>query len=170
MTAALVFLGLYLGWLLLYSYSAGLDLQNPAELRRWVRVCARGQEAEYCRAADRVLTEVDSPAVLLLPYSGDRASLAAMTALYSHAPTPAEAEAVVRANLFAVPQLHTGRVQALDGQWHDVVCPLPDQKAVCQIGRLRGGPQDKQGGQVVEVWTDTPGQPDFLRPVGFGTP
>ncbi|GHF93668.1 hypothetical protein GCM10017783_01940 [Deinococcus piscis] len=95
MTAALVLLGLYLGWLLLYSYSAGLDLQNPAELRRWVRVCARGQEAEYCRAADRVLTEVDGPAVLLLPYSGDHASLAAMTALYGHAPTPAEAEAVV---------------------------------------------------------------------------
>lgn len=121
-----------------YLWQAGLDLRSPSSSREWLHLCARGREAIYCQAADRVVRrEVSGPVVFLHPNAGDRDLMAALTVWKGRLPTAQELESVARANLFAASELRTGQMRSLDGQVRWVTCPAPDQRGACLIGPLR---------------------------------
>lgn len=122
-----------------YLWQAGLDLRSPASSREWIRLCARGREDIFCKAAQSVVArEVSGPVVLLYPgVTGDRDLTATLAVWKGRFPTPEELDALVRANLFTAVELKTGQMRSLDGQVRQVRCPAPDQRGSCQIGPLK---------------------------------
>ena len=134
--------GLFLGLPLLlvggYVWQAGLDLRSPSSSREWIKLCARGHEDIFCKAARSVVArEVPGPFVLLYPgVTGDRDLTAALTVWKGHYPTSEELDALVRANLFAAAELRTGQIRSLDGQVQRVTCAA-DERGTCQIGPLK---------------------------------
>lgn len=150
-----------------YMWHAGLDLQNPASARQWIKVCARSHIDLYCEAAGRVLREVDGPIIFLHPNMGDDQITAEMTAWKGRLPTPKELDAVARANLFPGSKL-TGVVRSLDEQEHQVVCGgLPNERLACRVGHLRfiqrNQPRSSEDGAVYSVFGPQR-QQNFFRP------
>ncbi|WP_102125926.1 hypothetical protein [Deinococcus planocerae] len=135
--------GLVLGMPLLlvggYLWQAGLDLRSPSSSREWIKLCARGREDIFCKAAQSVVArEVSGPVVLLYPgVTGDRDLTATLIVWKGRYPSPEELDALVWANLFAAAELKTGQMRSLDGQVRRVRCPAPDQRGSCQLGPLK---------------------------------
>ncbi|GHG31650.1 hypothetical protein CBQ26_19480 [Deinococcus indicus] len=121
-----------------YVWQAGLDLHSPSSVRGWIELCARGREDVFCKAAQRVVRDVQGPVVLIYPgVTGDHDLLASLTRWKGRVPTAGELEALVRANLFEAAALQTGQMRSLDGQLRQVTCDLPDQRRGCSLDGLR---------------------------------
>ena len=105
-----------------YVWQAGLDLHSPSSVRGWIELCARGREDVFCKAAQRVVRDVQGPVVLIYPgVTGDHDLLASLTRWKGRVPTAGELEALVRANLFEAATLQTGQMRSLDGQLRQVI-------------------------------------------------
>ncbi|WP_194165376.1 hypothetical protein [Deinococcus terrestris] len=154
-----------------YFWQAGLDLGSPPSSREWTRLCAKGHEDIYCKAAYQVVErEVSGPVVLLYPgVTGDRDLTASLIVWKGRYPNVKELDALVRANLFAASELRTGEMRSLDGQVRRVTCGLPDQQAACQVGHLRvipsTVPRTPEDGAVYRLISSS-GGPEFLLPAG----
>lgn len=167
--------GLFLGLPLLlmggYLWQAGLDLRSPSSSREWIKLCARGREDIFCKAAQSVVArDASGPVALLYPgITGDRDLTAALIVWKGRYPTSEELDALVRANLFEASRLQTGQMRSLDGQVRQVNCGLPDQQAACRVGHLRVVPHTRprkpEDGVVYQV-SSPPGCLDFLLPPG----
>ncbi|MDL2345045.1 hypothetical protein QOL99_12910 [Deinococcus sp. MIMF12] len=167
-------IGLALGWGILYwmfIWQGGLDFHNPASARDWIRVCARGREDVYCKAAHRVMKDVQEPVVFLHPNAGDREITAALRSWKGGMPTQKELDAVARANLLRGRALRSGTMSSLDGQARRVVCPLPDKPAACRVGYVevwrRNQPQTSEDGAVYATVGSGRGLNFFLPPDGL---
>lgn len=154
-----------------YFWQAGLDLGSPPSSREWIRLCAKGREDIYCKAAYQVVErEGSGPVVLLYPgVTGDRDLTASLIVWKGRYPNSKELDALVRANLFAASELRTGEMRSLDGQVRQVTCGLPDQQAACQVGHLRvvrrTTPRTPEDGVVYRHIGKADGS-DFLLPPG----
>ena len=98
------------GGLLLTACQPGLDLHKPSDAREYVRQCARGYNADYCRALLSTLQTSSGPVSVLLPNQGDDDIMAELKAflaekgltLADFRRNSAQQAALARANIFAV--------------------------------------------------------------------
>ncbi|WP_180970038.1 hypothetical protein [Deinococcus planocerae] len=129
-------------------------------------MCARSRIDLYCKAAARVMREVDGPVVFLHPNMGDDQITEELIAWRGRPPTGAELDAVARANLFPVTRLTPGAVASLDGHNREVVCGLPNERLACRIDHLRfnlrNQPRAPEDGAVYSVFGPQHGQNFFL--------
>lgn len=151
----------------------GLDLNTPSDARRYVRACARGADAVYCRAMQRVLAGVEGDVTVLLPNTGDMEVRAALEEdarktgrLDGPFETSAAGEAYARANIFLTSDLRTGTMTSLDGRAHDVICQREKDGVLCVIDNLIAGASRLEGlpGRVGSIYAVGPLRPPYTTP------
>lgn len=141
-----------------------VDTNHAKNTRQWISICAATQGDLYCKAAKKIVKEIDGPIVFLIPNQGIQDSTRSLVNNYG-----VEAiEHFVRANTFKAYDLQTGRFTSLDRQTRQVTCRVPGKG--CRIENLLLGRQNytfstkEYNGMVYSSSDKNKGDNNFLFP------
>lgn len=106
-----------------------VDTNHAKNSRQWISICATTQGDLYCKAAKKIVKEIDGPIVFLMPNQGFQDSTRYLVDNYG-----VEAiESFAKANIFKAYDLKTGRFTSLDGQTRQVTCKAPGKGCRVEI-------------------------------------